>query len=108
MLFGFLAFLAFQGGMDFSLYSIYKIRMHRKNPNVCISGRMHRKQMSGMGMGSVLMNPGGAGGGSSYMSVQDYSATTGNRPAGTGFRDKLDKLMVKPLTKKPQNIRFEM
>ena len=82
--------------------------MHRKNPNIHIGGRIHRRQLMGCGMGSVLMSPGGAGSGSSYTSVQDYSATTGNHPAGTGFRDKLDKLMVKPLTKKPKNIRFEM
>ena len=82
--------------------------LQRKNPNIHIGGRIHRRLLSGMGMGSVLMNPGGAGSGSSYMSVQDYSATTGNRPAGTGFREKLDKLMVKPLTKKPKNIRFDM
>lgn len=82
--------------------------VQRKTPNVHIGGRMHRRLMKGCGMGSVLMTPGGAGSGSSYQSVQDYSTTTGNQPAGTGFREKLDKLMVKPLTRKPKNIHFDM
>lgn len=82
--------------------------MQRRNPNVHVGGRIHRRRLMGCGMGSVLMNRGGAGSGSTYMSVQDYSATTGNRPAGTGLGEKLSKLLVKPLTKKPHNIRFDM
>jgi hypothetical protein len=80
----------------------------RKNPNVYIGGRIHRKRLAGSGMGSVLMNKGGAGAGSSYSSVNDYEATTGLNVKGAGLGEKLSKLMVKPLNKKPHNIRFEM
>jgi hypothetical protein len=84
--------------------------LHRANPNVCVMGRIHRKKlMEGRGMGSVLLNKGGAGGGSSYESIDDYMTTTGNSPArGSGLGEKLHKLIVKPLTKKPQNIKFDM
>jgi hypothetical protein len=82
--------------------------LQRKLPNIHLGGRLHRRLLSGVGMGSVLLNKGGAGGGSSYESVQDYSTTTGNRPAGSGLGEKLGKLMVKPLTKKRHNIRFDM
>ncbi len=80
----------------------------RRNPNVYIGGRIHRKRLAGCGMGSVLMNKGGAGGGSSYSSVDNFEATTGLNVKGAGLGEKLSKLMVKPLTKKPHNIRFEM
>ena len=80
----------------------------RRNPNVYISGRIHRKRLAGMGMGSVLMNKGGAGAGSSYSDVDDYVAATGRPVSGSGLGAKLSKLVVKPLTKKPHNIRFEM
>ena len=39
-----------------------------------------RKYMKGRGMGSVLLNKGGAGGASAYESVGDYTATTGVNP----------------------------
>jgi hypothetical protein len=81
----------------------------RRNPNVYIGGRIHRKRLAGMGMGSILMNKGGAGAGSSYSDVDDYVAATGRTiSAGSGLGTKLSKLVVKPLTKKPHNIRFEM
>ena len=84
--------------------------LHRSNPNVCVSGRIHRKKiMEGRGMGSVLLNKGGAGGGSSYESIDDYMNITGNSPArGSGLGEKLHRLIVKPLNKKPQNIKFDM
>lgn len=84
--------------------------IHRANPNVCVMGRIHRKKlMEGMGMGSVLLSKGGAGAGSSYTSIDDYMNITGNSPArGSGLGEKLHKLVVKPLTKKPQNIKFDM
>ncbi len=83
--------------------------IQRKLPNIHLGGRLHRRLLSGVGMGSILLNKGGGGGGSSYESVQDYASTTGNRPpAGSGLGEKLGKLMVKPLTKKPHNIRFDM
>jgi hypothetical protein len=73
-------------------------------------GRIHRKKlMEGRGMGSVLLNVGGAGSGSSYTSIDDYMNITGNSPArGSGLGEKLNRLIVKPLTKKPQNIKFDM
>jgi hypothetical protein len=65
--------------------------------------------MEGRGMGSVLLNKGGAGAGSSYTSIDDYMTITGNNPArGSGLGEKLNKLIVKPLSKKPQNIKFDM
>jgi len=84
--------------------------LHRSNPNVCVSGRLHRKKiMEGRGMGSVILNKGGAGGGSSYESIDDYMNITGNNPArGSGLGEKLHRLIVKPLTKKPANIKFDM
>jgi hypothetical protein len=84
--------------------------VHRINPNVVVGGRMHRKKlMEGKGIGSVLLNKGGAGGGSSYTSIDNYLETTGNQlPRGSGLGEKLHRLIVKPLTKKPQNIKFDM
>lgn len=84
--------------------------LHRANPNVMVMGRIHRKKlMEGRGMGSVLLNKGGAGAGSSYESIDDYMNITGNNPArGSGLGEKLHKLIVKPLNKKPQNIKFQM
>jgi hypothetical protein len=84
--------------------------LHRSNPNIVVSGRIHRKKlMEGRGMGSVLLNVGGAGAGSSYESLDDYMNITGNNPArGSGLGEKLHRLIVKPLSKKPQNIKFDM
>lgn len=84
--------------------------LHRSNPNVMVSGRIHRKKiMEGRGMGSILLNVGGGGGGSSYESIDDYMNITGNSPArGSGLGEKLHRLIVKPLSKKPQNIKFDM
>ena len=57
------------------------------------------KHSIGSGMGSVLLNKGGAGAGSSYMDIDDYIKTTGinpysrSMPSGRGLSDKLgDKL----------------
>ena len=84
--------------------------LHRANPNVMVCGRIHRKKiMEGKGMGSVLLNKGGAGAGSSYESIDDYMNITGNNPnRGSGLGEKLGKLIVKPLSKKPQNIKFDL
>jgi hypothetical protein len=81
-----------------------------RNHRVYVGGRLHRHyRVVGSGMGSVLLANGGAGGGSSYPSVEAYEAITGNKPnSASGLGNKLSKLMVKPLTKKPHNIRFEM
>ena len=89
--------------------------LQRSNPNVYISGRLHHKKlMEGRGMGSVLLNKGGTGSGSSYTSIDDYVSTTGNKISegaglgGSGLGHKLQKLVVKPLTKKPKNIQFTL
>ena len=66
-------------------------------------GRVH-----GSGMGSMLLHTPAGGSGSSYMSMDDYKATTGAKVKGEGFLGgKLDQLLVKPLErKKVKNIRF--
>jgi len=89
------------------------VDIHRRNPHIYLGGRIHRRKLMGEGMGSVLLNNGGAGGGSSYPSVNDYEQATGRRVAGGGLGEKhlsskLEKLMVKPLNKKPHNIKFEL
>jgi hypothetical protein len=68
-----------------------------------IGGRVH--SAIGCGMGSVILNKGGAGTGSTYTSLEDYEKTTGNT-VGAGLNEKLAKLMVQPLSKKPSPIRF--
>jgi hypothetical protein len=69
----------------------------------------HTKSLiRGSGMGSVLLNKGGAGSGSSYSSVADYENQTGRVISGSGM-DKLSSLMVKPLQgRKPKNIQFSI
>lgn len=60
----------------------------------------------GKGMGSVLLQTGGPGAGSSYMDMDDYIATTGINPytraQGTGvtkkISSKLSKLNISPPT----------
>jgi hypothetical protein len=76
---------------------------------IAVNGRIHRP-MSGSGMGSVLLSRGGAGSGSSYSSAEDFSNTTGLRvpTSGNGLGKKLESLIVKPLVKKPKNIKFDM
>jgi len=65
--------------------------------------------MEGRGMGSIILNKGGGGAGSSYESIDDYMNITGNNPArGSGLGEKLHKLIVKPISKKPTNIKFDM
>jgi len=79
-----------------------------------------RKYMRGRGMGSVLLNRGGAGGASGYESVGDYTATTGVDPYGrpssvssTGrglgqLNKKLEELAIKPRKRKEKNINFNL
>jgi len=80
--------------------------VHRRSPNICVAGRLHRPMLA-KGMGSVLLNKGGAGSGSAYPSVEEYKDTTG-RGLGGKLTDKLSKLIVKPVMKKPKNISFDM
>lgn len=95
------------------------VDIHRRNPHIYLGGRIHRRKLMGEGMGSVIMNVGGAGGGSSYPSVNEYEDTTGRRVVGGSLARfqphaekhlsaKLEKLLVKPLNKKPANIKFDM
>lgn len=61
---------------------------------------------SGSGMGSLILQKGGPGVGSSYMDIDDYMDTTGRNPfkseqgaMGKGLRDvmgKLSKLSINP------------
>jgi hypothetical protein len=83
-----------------------------------MSGKVVTNKMKGTGMGSVLLDKGGAGSGSSYYSMKDYLATTEEkRPhtkglgIGGAIEDKLSKLTVaepKLPRKKPQNINFSI
>ena len=82
--------------------------MHRSNPKVMCGGRLHyKKLMEGRGMGSVLLNKGGTGSASSYEGIDDYIATTGNSIKGSGLGEKLHKLLVKPVARKPANIKWD-
>ena len=91
-----------------------------------MQGKVITNKMTGTGMGSVLLDKGGAGSGSSYYSMDDYLATTGGRvrpmggamrprPVGLGIggaiEDKLQKLSVRPAEaprRKAQNIKFSI
>ena len=79
-----------------------------RTDKISVSGRIHRPLMCGSGMGSVLLRTGGAGGGSSYESIDDFKNTTGlSVPIkGNGLGGKLEALIVKPLKHKKQNIKF--
>jgi hypothetical protein len=50
------------------------------------NGTLHtgRRHIHGKGMGSVLLNKGGAGSGSSYSSLDEYIATTHENPFSGG------------------------
>lgn len=83
-----------------------------------MSGKVVTSKMKGTGMGSVLLDKGGAGSGSSYYSMEDYLATTGEKRGGTkglglggAIEDKLSKLKVAPkleTRRKPNNINFSI
>jgi len=82
--------------------------MHRSNPKVLCGGRLHHKKlMDGRGMGSVILDKGGAGSASSYESVDAFMNATGEQIKGSGLGEKLHKLLVKPLGKKPANIKWD-
>jgi hypothetical protein len=75
----------------------------------------HRsKGITGIGMGSVLLD-GGQGGQSSYDSLDQYISTTRTDPAKgisgkglDGLSHKLDNLMLKTAKKKHKNIQFNL
>jgi hypothetical protein len=86
-----------------------------------MNGKVITSKMKGMGAGSVLLDKGGAGSGSSYYSMDDYLATTGEkRPTtkglglGGAIEDKLSKLKIsnpkimEAPRRKPQNINFSI
>ena len=90
---------------------IYVPRMN----NIHISGKNPRRQ--GRGMGSVLLQTGGPGSGSSYESLEDYKSTTGrglglglglglSTPDRSGLSKKLESLSITPAKQKPKNIKF--
>jgi hypothetical protein len=61
------------------------------------------KHIQGAGMGSLLLNKGGAGGASSYIDMDDYISTTGRNPfkstQGQGLNklaSKISKLEINP------------
>ena len=66
-------------------------------------GRSVRQLMGG----SILLEKGGPGAGSSYGSVQEYEQETGQHVGMEGVNAKLKSLMVPPLKKK-KNIRLSL
>lgn len=85
--------------------------------NKSVISRHTRGSKSGRGVGTVLLD-GGLGGQSSYSSVDDYVATTNRDPVvstvGTGIkglekiRAKMENLVIKPSSRKPKNIKFNV
>ena len=70
-----------------------------------------RKYMRGRGMGSVLLNKGGAGSASAYGSVGEYTEMTGVNPMGRGLgslSQKLESLSIAPKKRRDKNINFNL
>jgi len=93
------------------VYGTQRAYMPMSNGTLHIGRRQH---INGRGMGSVLLNKGGAGSGSSYSSVDDYIATTQRNPFSGGsigktslanMNKKIEGLLVK---KKEKNIHFNI
>jgi len=90
------------------VYGTQRAYMPMSNGTIHTGRRQH---IHGRGMGSVLLNKGGAGSGSSYSSVDDYIATTHNfsgRGIGkslASMNKKIEGLLVK---KKEKNINFNI
>jgi len=61
-----------------------------------------RRSMTSMMGGSILLDKGGAGVGSSYPSLEEYHRITGRGL----LADKLKSLCVKPIEHKKKNIKF--
>lgn len=80
----------------------------------------HTRGMKGCGAGAVLLDggQGGAGGGSSYASLDDYMTTTNRNPYSSGrglggtdrtaLNKKIQSLMVKAPVKRSKNINFSL
>jgi len=106
---------------------VFNATRHIKLPMRNATLRSHNSSviMKGEGIGGVLLQRGGAGGGSSYMDMDDYIATTGinpyaragvSRPSGSGLgvglgkklSEKLSKLSVIPDGAKRKNITMSL
>ena len=101
---------------NFSHYSINMPMMMIFRPHT-LQHKVITNKMKGTGMGSVLLDKGGAGGGSSYASIDDYLRTTQKgKKMGMGLggavQRKLESLAIKPseqkFEKKKKNISFDM
>ena len=93
------------------VYGTQRAYMPMSNGTIHTGRRQH---IHGRGMGSVLLNKGGAGSGSSYSSVEDYIATTHENPFSGGaigkkslasMNKKIEGRLVK---KKEKNINFNL
>jgi len=89
------------------------------NSHLRLSNMRTLKRGEGCGIrgrgSAVALLDGGAGGQSSYRSIDDYMATTGINPlassSGRGlerFGKSLEGLMIKPKGRKPKNINFSL
>ena len=90
------------------VYGTQRVYMPMSNGTLHTGRRQH---IHGRGMGSVLLNKGGAGSGSSYSSMDDYIATTHSIGGSIGknslasMNKKIEGLLVK---KKEKNINFNI
>jgi len=66
-----------------------------------VKSRSHTSAIVG---GSILLNKGGAGVGSSYPTQEEYHRITGRGI----LADKIKALMVKPISVKKKNIKFNL
>ena len=90
--------------------------MNRKVNMPLLGGFTHpsrqiRGLKKGKGIGAVILD-GGMGGQSSYSSVDNYMNTT-NAPSFSGrglgnLRNKMENLIIKPSSRKPKNINFNL
>ena len=80
--------------------------MPHYNPKT-MKGKLLTRKMTG---GSILLQKGGPGVGSSYDSVEEYKAITGTGMCGTGsiLSSKLRSLVVKPIKEAKKNIKFSL
>ena len=72
-----------------------------------MKGKTVLRKMTG---GSILLNKGGPGVGSSYDSVEEYKRVTGTGMCGSGsiLSNKLKSLVVKPIKEAKKNIKFSL
>ena len=83
-------------------------KIHVGGRTVCSLPWRSKGHAQGIG-GALLGNPGGGGEGSSYGGVEEYEKMTGRTVGiGSGLASRLANLSVKPINRKPKNIKFEM